>query len=217
MNLEFESLFGISIAWWWALPLLVFFARIMDVSLGTLRVLFVSRGLKLLAPAVGFFEVLIWITAIAQIIRDLDNFLCYFAYAGGYALGTFVGLQIEERLAMGMVAVRIITQREADELVGELLRQEFGVTCVDAQGRYGRVKIIFTIVRRRDLRHVLKTVGQHQPKAFYTVEDIRTVGREAWTTSPAFQRPVSQPMAAPNSAALSAGVSSDTEQTTLSV
>ncbi|MCE5279882.1 MAG: DUF2179 domain-containing protein [Planctomycetaceae bacterium] len=159
--------------WWWVLPVLIFAARVVDVSLGTLRVLFLSRGMKLLAPVVGFFEVLIWITAIAQVVRNLDNVICFFAYAGGYGLGTFVGLMIEEKLAMGTIILRVIPQVRGEELVEELRRRNHRVTCIDAQGALGKVNVIFSVIRRGDLPEVLDVVKSFNPQAFYTVEDVR--------------------------------------------
>ncbi|HPA70469.1 MAG TPA: DUF5698 domain-containing protein, partial [Bacteroidales bacterium] len=83
------------------LPLFIFLARIFDVSLGTLRIIFVTKGMRIIAPLVGFFEVLIWLLAISRIMQDLDNWVSYIAYAGGFATGNFVGMYLEERLAIG--------------------------------------------------------------------------------------------------------------------
>ncbi len=161
---------------WWVLPVLIFLARIFDVTLGTLRVVFISRGLRLLAPLAGFFEVLIWITAITQIMRNLDNWICYITYAGGYAAGTYIGLWLEERLAMGTVIVRVIPQkRDATELIKRMRAQSYGVTSVDAQGSRGQVKMVFSIVKRSALPKVLKMVKECNPHAFYTVEDVRDI------------------------------------------
>ncbi|MDX2414998.1 MAG: DUF5698 domain-containing protein, partial [Bacteroidales bacterium] len=101
------------------LPLLIFFARIMDVSIGTVRIILVSKGYKKLAPIAGFFEILIWIIAITRIVDNLDNWICYIAYALGFATGNYIGMIIEERLALGYETVRIITKREANNLVQE--------------------------------------------------------------------------------------------------
>jgi uncharacterized protein YebE (UPF0316 family) len=178
MNLH--VLLGSNGGWWWILPVLVCLARVLDVSLGTLRVVFVSRGLKMVAPVVGFFEVLIWIAAIAQVVHNLDNVICYVAYATGFGIGTYVGLLIEERLALGTLILRIITQKEGDDLVTELRRRNLGVTCIDAQGASGGVKIIFVVVRRGDLPQALDTLRTLNPRAFYTVEDVRAISKAAF-------------------------------------
>src|SRR5512136_1275959 len=99
------------------LPILIFCARICDVSLGTIRVIFVSRGYRYLAPVLGFFEISIWLLAIGQIMRNLNNWTAYLAYAAGFALGTFVGITLEERLSIGMVIVRVITKRDCSPLI----------------------------------------------------------------------------------------------------
>ncbi len=162
---------------WVILPLLIFGARIMDVSLQTMRIIFISKGRKLLAPLLGFFEVLIWLMAIAQIMQNMTNPLYYFAYGLGFAAGTYVGLRIEERLAIGVVLLRVITQKDANPLVACLRAEEFGVTCIDGEGKSGPVKIIFIVVDRADLPRVIETIREHNPGAFYSVEDVRSVSR----------------------------------------
>jgi len=161
---------------WVVLPLFIFGARILDVSLQTMRIVFISKGRRALAPLVGFFEVLVWLMAIAQIMHNLTNPLYYLAYGLGFAAGTYVGLRIEERLALGVVLVRIITQMAATELVNALRGEEFGVTCIDAEGRSGKVKILFIIVDRCDLERLLGIVRRHNPNAFYSIADVRGVG-----------------------------------------
>ncbi len=82
------------------LPVLIFLSRIVDVSVGTMRIIFVSRQEKIISPILGFFESLVWLVAISQIMLHLDNVICYIAYAGGFAMGNYVGLRIEDRLAL---------------------------------------------------------------------------------------------------------------------
>ena len=102
------------------IPLLIFLARICDVTLDTARIIYVSRGMKYLAPLIGFFEVLIWLLSITQIMNNLTNVVYYIAYAGGFAMGNFIGIYIEERMAIGTVVISIITQKNASDLVKHL-------------------------------------------------------------------------------------------------
>lgn len=159
------------------LPLLIFLARIMDVTLGTIRIVFVSRGKKFLAPLFGFFEVLIWLLAIGQIMKNLNNVACYLAYAAGFAAGNYVGLYLEEKLAMGNLVLRAIVSREATELIEFLRARGYGVTSVDAHGVSGKVNVIFMIIKRSELRKVVDFIQRFHPRAFYTVEDVRDVAR----------------------------------------
>ena len=157
------------------IPLLIFLARICDVTLDTARIIYVSRGMKLLAPLIGFFEVLIWLLSITQIMNNLTNVVYYIAYAGGFAMGNFIGIYIEERMAIGTVVIRIITQKDASKLVDFLKGDGYGVTYIDARGTLGPVKIVFTIIKRRDVRRVIGIIRKFNPLAFFTIEDIRSV------------------------------------------
>jgi uncharacterized protein YebE (UPF0316 family) len=157
---------------WVVLPILIFLARICDVSLGTVRLVFVSRGFKHLAPIIGFFEVLIWILAIGQIMQNLTNPICYLAYAGGFATGNYIGILIAEKLSLGVALIRVITQKEADPLVTRLRETGYGVTSIDGQGGSGPVQIIFTIVPRREVVTVVELVKQCNPHAFYSIEEV---------------------------------------------
>ncbi len=170
MNLISEPVFS-----WVVLPLLIFFARISDVTIGTMRIVFVSRGHKFAAPLLGFFEVLIWLLALAKIMQNLSNPLTYVAYGAGFAMGNYIGISLEERLAMGMCVVRIITRRDAHELVVQLRAEGYGVTVMDADGNFGKVAVFYSVIKRSCLSHFVEIIQQYNPKAFYTVEDVRFV------------------------------------------
>jgi len=162
---------------WVVLPLLIFLARICDVTLGTVRLIFVSRGLKYLAPLAGFFEVLLWILVIGQIMQNLSNPICYLAYAGGFATGNYVGMLIVERLSLGVVLVRVVTQKAGDSLVDRLRARDYGVTAVGGQGAGGPVQVLFTIVPRREVSNVVALVKAFNPHAFYSIEEVGFVER----------------------------------------
>ncbi len=133
------------------LPLLVFLARVLDVSIGTLRIIFVAKGLKYFAALLGFFEALIWLLAVTQVLQNLNSWQTYIAFALGFATGNYVGVVLEERIALGNLLIRIITRKEADQLVHVLWDEGYGVTSVDAQGETGPVKLIFSITKRKNL------------------------------------------------------------------
>ncbi len=166
-------------------PLLIFLARIVDVTIGTLRIIFVSRGMKYLAAFLGFFEVLVWLLAISQVMQNLTNWVTYVAYGLGFATGNFVDILIEERLAMGNLIIRVITRKDATELVRFLWTLGYGVTSVDAMGEGGPVKVIFSIVKRKKLGQIIEVIKRFNPNAFYTIEDVRFVNE---TFFPAMNR-----------------------------
>jgi uncharacterized protein YebE (UPF0316 family) len=157
---------------WIILPALIFLARIVDVSLQTIRIISISRGIRWLAPLVGFFEVLIWLLAIGQIMKTVSHPVAYIAYAAGFATGTAIGQRLERRLTLGMVIVRIITPNNGPELCQKLHAQGFGFTAVPGRGAEGPVETIFTVVRRQYLQHVLSLVHSTLPNAFYSIEEV---------------------------------------------
>ena len=157
------------------LPLMIFFARICDVTLGTLRVIFVTRGKKYIAPILGFFEVFIWIVVISQLFNNSNNMICYIAYAGGYATGNFVGMLIEERIAIGMVLMRIFLSNSGKELAEILNKNGYGVTLLRGEGSEGGVEILQVVVSRKLSSNIEKLLNEFNPNIFYVVEDVRSV------------------------------------------
>jgi uncharacterized protein YebE (UPF0316 family) len=160
-------------------PLAIFALRIMDVSLSTVRMLLAVKGFKLVAPLIGFFEVLIWITAVGTAIRHLDSPLHLIGYAGGFATGTLVGLMIEERMALGMATIRVVSRYGGVELAEALRERGFGVTEFAGQGRDGKVEVVDAVLRRRDLPAVLREVDVWDPEAFVTIQEPRSI-RRGW-------------------------------------
>ena len=146
----------------------------MDVSIGTLRLIFVSRGFRYYAPILGFFEVIIWLLAIGQIMQHLDNFMCYVAYGFGFATGNYVGIILDEKLSLGTVLVRIVPKKDTTDLINHLRSEEFGASLVDIEGMTGRLKMIFAIIKRKDLPEVMRIIKEHNPNAFVTIEDVKT-------------------------------------------
>jgi len=159
---------------WVVLPVLIFSVRICDVSLGTIRVIFIAKGLKYIAPVIGFFEVIIWLLAIGQVMQNIGNVASYIAYGGGFAAGTFLGMYVEERLSIGTVVVRVITHRDAGDVVNALRAEGFGVTTMDAEGASGQVKVILTISRRQDVPRVRALLEEHHAGAFFTIEELKS-------------------------------------------
>jgi uncharacterized protein YebE (UPF0316 family) len=159
---------------WVILPVLVFFSRVADVTLGTMRIIFTSRGKRNIAPFLGFVEVLIWIVVVSQVIRNLESITSYVGYAAGFATGTYVGMLIEDRMAMGMRVLRIILSEGAEDLTGALRAAGFGVTSVDGEGAHGPVKLLFTVVPRRSMPTVSAIIHEICPGAFYSVEEVRS-------------------------------------------
>lgn len=155
------------------IPALICLARICDVTLGTIRIITVSKGMKSLAAGLAFFEIIIWLFALGQIMQNLTNFANYVAYATGYTVGNYVGIYIEEKLSLGIVMLRIITKKKADNLIEFFKSAGYGVTSMKAEGACGPVDVIFTIIKRRECKTVVEIIKKFNPKAVYTVEEVK--------------------------------------------
>ena len=167
------------------IPALIFLARVRDVSINTVRIIFVMHGKKLLAPLLGFFEAFIWLLAIRQIITNIDAFYSYFAYAGGFATGTFLGMVIEEKLALGRVVVRVITQNPAEQLTAFLKEKGYRYSNLDAESNDGKVNVLFTVVKRDELPTYINIIKKYNPQAYYTVESVKKVSDDDVFDQPA--------------------------------
>ncbi|MBU4352078.1 MAG: hypothetical protein KJ939_03265, partial [Nanoarchaeota archaeon] len=155
------------------IPLLIFFARILDVSIGTIRVIFISRGFKHWAPILGFFEVLIWLAAIRQIMANLSNVYTFLAYAFGFAAGTYIGIWLEERISVGKVLLRVHIRNDASKLLEKLKRANYPLISYDAQDNKGLVKMISIIANRQAIPKILEMVKKYDTHLVYSVEDVR--------------------------------------------
>jgi uncharacterized protein YebE (UPF0316 family) len=161
------------------LPILIMMARVVDVSLDTIRVIMVAKGYRNLAPFVGFFQAFIWLITITRIMANLENWFTYIGYAGGFGLGTYIGMILEGKLALGYELVRVITKRDAVDLIHGLREKGFPVTTVTGIGKEGEVGVLYIIIRRKVLRDVIGIIQQYNPNAFYTIEDMRFVSDQA--------------------------------------
>ena len=161
------------------MPFLIFIARIFDVSLGTLRIILVSRGHRMLAPVIGFFEILIWLTVITHVMQNLTHWGNFLGYAAGFAAGNYIGILIEAKLAMGVALLRVITRKRASDLVDYLRAGGHSVINVPADSGEGPVEIIFLPVRRKEIASLVDAVKRFNPSAMYTIEDVRDLSAGA--------------------------------------
>ncbi len=160
------------------LPLSIFCLRICDVTLDTMRIIFMTKGFKNLAPIIGFFEILIWIVAISRTMQNLNNnWLCYIAYAGGFATGNYVGMLLDEKLAIGHEIIRVIAKINSGDITGSLRSSGYGVTTVNARGMEGDVEILYVVVNRKNLKSAIEIIQKQNPFAFFTIENVHFVNR----------------------------------------
>jgi uncharacterized protein YebE (UPF0316 family) len=157
-----------------SLPFYIFLAEVCVVTISTMRTIFVARGMKFLAPLLGVFEVSIWLFAIGEVMKNLNDWRCSAAFAGGFTLGNFLGILLEAKLAMGSVGIHMITHQDASQLIDSLRAAEYGVTSIEAEGATGRVHVVYTVIKRKDLERVLTIARRSHPNVFYSVDDLHS-------------------------------------------
>lgn len=157
------------------IPVLILLARVMDVSIGTIRIVFLARGEKILSPILGFFEVLIWVIAMGQVMQNLNSPVAYLAWASGFAIGNYVGLSIEQRLALGRVVIRVISTEPAYALMEKLDAMHHRSLIIDAESSEGKKNILFSIVKRKKVKDIIPLIHSEMPKAYFTIEGVQQV------------------------------------------
>ncbi|WP_350342610.1 DUF2179 domain-containing protein [Proteinivorax tanatarense] len=156
---------------------LIFFARVLDVSMGTLRMLLIVKGRRLHAAAIGFFEVIIYIVALGWVVNSLDEPLNLFIYALGFAAGNYVGIFLEEKLALGYVCVQVIPSIKSQPIINLLREEGYGVTVIEAIGKNGPKNILNVYSARKNLNKLLFLISELDNAAFTAIMDAKkTVG-----------------------------------------
>ncbi|MBS4031087.1 MAG: DUF2179 domain-containing protein [Clostridiales bacterium] len=155
--------------------LFIFFARVSDVTLSTMRILMLMRGKSINAAVIGFFEVIIYILALGQVIGSLNEPLRLIVYALGFATGNFVGSRVEERLAIGFATAQVISLENSDLMAEKMRDQGFGVTVLEGCGKQGTHQILHILLKRKDLPCFIGLARQIDKDAFVSVMDTRQI------------------------------------------
>lgn len=170
----FEGFFDFSGMVWWILPV-IFVAKVVEVTLTTLRLILVNRGFRSLGTAIALVEIIIWVTVASQVLQDI-NALKGLVYALGFALGVYVGSLVEEKLAFGKVLLQVICSEEESEAVIEMIHEErIGLTVLDGKGYESKKKVLLIYVERSQTTELLNSIKETDPGAVIGVSDINNL------------------------------------------
>jgi uncharacterized protein YebE (UPF0316 family) len=162
----------------WILGVLIFFARIIDVSVGTLRTISIVQGRTKIAFFLAFIEISVWLIVLSQVLpKVLQEPLLGVFYAFGFASGNVVGILVEKRLAMGYINFRIITGNNAKKITETFREKGFVVTNFEGEGKDGKVTEIYVATDRKNLPVLIKLVKEIEPNAFYIAEQAGLVSK----------------------------------------
>jgi uncharacterized protein YebE (UPF0316 family) len=151
----------------------IFCCRLTDVSLGTIKLIYIIQGRRVIAAVIGFFEVSIFLMAIAKAIGGIHHPISILAYSGGFATGTLLGITIEGKLSLGWAQVSVISPKHSQEIIDSLRAMGYGVTAIAGEGLHGPVQLVYSLMRRRDTREMIKIVDSIDKNAFVTISDSR--------------------------------------------
>ena len=150
--------------------LIIFLLRLADQSLGTMRALLVAKNKSMYAAFIGLIESAIWIVAISQVIKDIDDPVLIGSYAAGFAAGTILGSYIERILGVGNIVIRVFTSAKSPSVAEKIREEGYGVTIIDGEGKDGPVKIYLCVIPRRKLSSVLDMIREINPDSFITTD-----------------------------------------------
>jgi len=155
--------------------LLIFLARLTDVSMGTMRTILIIRGRRGIAAVSAFFEIMVWVLAVSRVITELDRWYYIVAFALGFASGNYLGSYLEEKIAMGYCFAYVVPRNKQTTLAETLRKHGFGVTVVKGEGLKGPEFVYNVVLRRRDTHRFIKTLEANDKKSFYTIMDVHAL------------------------------------------
>ena len=153
----------------------IFSARVIDVAMGTTRMLMIVRGRRIEAAAIGFVEVIVYIIALNMVIQQLDQILNLLVYAFGFAMGNYVGCYVEEKMALGYVTVQVIPRERNVNLANNLRSLGYGVTVINGWGKEGTRQILNIMVKRKYLRKLMTNIDEFDHDSFINIMETRTI------------------------------------------
>jgi uncharacterized protein YebE (UPF0316 family) len=159
---------------------LIFAARVLDMSMATIRLLLLVRGKRFQAAVIGFFEVLIYILALNMVVNNLDNIFNLLVYSLGFAAGNYVGSYVEEKMALGHATVQVIPKEKDEDMAAELRKLGYGVTVITGSGREGPRRILIITIKRKSLPELMRVIDELDRDSFVTVMDTQFIHGGFW-------------------------------------
>lgn len=161
-----------------ALYIIIFLAKIIEVSIATIRLVYINKGERVKGAILGFIEILIWLLVVSSVLNNItEDPFKILAYAAGFSLGNYIGITIESMIAVGLASIQVVVSEDAGKILAEVLRDEdYGVTIIDGSGRDDSKKILLFIqLKRKKIPSAIKVIKQTAPNAYITINDIKSM------------------------------------------
>lgn len=167
MNLEGPLLYTI-----------IFFAKIIEVSISTIRVVFIGKGERVKGAILGFVEIMIWLVVVSSVLNNItEDPIKMLIYAAAFSLGNYLGVTIESKIAVGLASIQVVVNEKSGDILADILREQgYGVTIIEGKGKNESIKnLLFIQLKRKKIPEAVKLVKQHNPEAYITVNDIKSM------------------------------------------
>ena len=161
-----------------ALYLIIFFAKIIEVSISTIRLVYINKGERVKGALLGFVEIMIWLVVVSSVLNNItEDPIKVFIYAAAFSLGNFLGVTIESKIAVGLASIQVVVDQSDGEILADALREQgYGVTIIEGKGINESVKnLLFIQLKRKKIPAAIKSIKEHNPEAYITVNDIKTM------------------------------------------
>ena len=160
------------------LYLIIFFAKIIEVSISTIRVVFIGKGERAKGAILGFVEIMIWLVVVSSVLNNItEDPIKMLIYAAAFSLGNYLGVTIESKIAVGLASIQVVVNEKDGEVLADILREQgYGVTIIEGKGKNESIKnLLFIQLKRKKIPEAVKLVKQHNPEAYITVNDIKSM------------------------------------------
>lgn len=160
------------------LYLIIFFAKIIEVSISTIRVVFIGKGERAKGAILGFVEIMIWLVVVSSVLNNItEDPIKMLIYAAAFSLGNYLGVTIESKIAVGLASIQVVVNEKSGDILADILREQgYGVTIIEGKGKNESIKnLLFIQLKRKKIPEAVKLVKQHNPEAYITVNDIKSM------------------------------------------
>ena len=160
------------------LYIIIFCAKIIEVSISTVRLVFINKGERVKGAILGFAEIMIWLIVVSSVLNNIsEDPMKMFVYAAAFSLGNYVGVTIESKIAVGLASIQVVVGQKSGEVLADALREQgYGVTIIDGKGKSESIKnLLFIQLKRKKIPEAVKLIKQHNPEAYITVNDIKSM------------------------------------------
>ncbi len=160
------------------LYIIIFCAKIVEVSISTIRLVYINKGERVKGAVLGFIEIMIWLVVVSSVLNNITaDPIKVFVYAASFSLGNYIGVTIESKIAVGLASIQVVVSDESGEILAEILRDEsYGVTLIDGRGRDDSKKtLLFIQLKRKKIPEAVRIIKQNAPDAYITVNDIKSM------------------------------------------